>query len=379
MLFWFIAALLTLGASLSVLLPLSARREVGAVGADHEILVYRDQLAEVERDQQRGLLPESEAGEARIEIGRRILKADRERASSRSGSSTGLARWIAACAVLFVPLVSWGVYAAVGSPDLAAQPLSARLSKPASESSVDELVARAEQRLRANPDDGRGWETLAPVYLRLERFDQAAQAFRNALRLSGSSVERELGLGEALVAAARGEVTAEAQAAFGRALSLDPANMRAQFRLASALAQVGKANEARIGWNAMLAALPADSSWREPVTQALAELDGSAAGLSPATAGPTSADVAAASAMPDGDRRAMIERMVSSLDEKLRAEPQNADGWQQLVRSYLVLGRSADAQSALARGRNALGRGSEAEIRLAEFARTLGVDEAKEP
>ena len=222
MLFWVIAGLLTLGASLAVLMPLSGRRGAGSAAGAHDLEVYRDQLSELERDASRGLIAAAEAEQARAEIARRILKADRDIKSE--GALTrpeGKAlRAVAVAAVLAVPVVSWGIYAATGSPDLPSQPLSARLDKNPADSSVDELIARAEAHLAANPDDGRGWDVLAPIYARMGRYPEAATAFQNAIRLDGATAAREAGLGEALAGAAGGVITDEAQAAFQRALQL---------------------------------------------------------------------------------------------------------------------------------------------------------------
>ena len=75
MLFWVIAALLTLGASLAVLLPLAGRTAARTADGAHDLEVYRDQLAELDRDAARGLIQPAEAEQARAEIARRILKA----------------------------------------------------------------------------------------------------------------------------------------------------------------------------------------------------------------------------------------------------------------------------------------------------------------
>ena len=61
-------------------------------------------------------------------------------------------------------------------------------------------MAQVEAHLESNPDDGRGWEVVAPVYLRLGRFEDAVKARRNALRLIGANADREADLGEALIA-----------------------------------------------------------------------------------------------------------------------------------------------------------------------------------
>jgi cytochrome c-type biogenesis protein CcmH len=379
MLFWVIAALLTLGASLAVLLPLSGRRTVRVADALHDLEVYRDQLAELDRDAERDLIDPAEAEQARAEIGRRILKADKAVAAGEQNLSAGgrALRVLGMSAVLAVPLVSWGIYAITGSPGLPSQPLAARLEKSPAESTPDELVARAEAHLAANPDDGRGWGVLAPIYARMGRYAEAVTAYRNAIRLEGATAAREAGLGEALAGVAGGMVTTEAQEALQRALALDPAEIKARFLLASALAQQGSLGEAIDAWQTMLLTLPTDSPWREAILQAVNEGNrrlAQAAGV-PAR-GPSQQEIDAASGMSDSDRSAMIETMVAGLDERLRQNPKDVDGWSRLIRSYQVMGRTDSARDALKRGTAALGPDSPEAKRLAEFSASLGVQGA---
>lgn len=380
MLFWIVAALLTLGASLAVLAPLARGRRSVATAADHDLEVYKDQLQELERDSQRGLINPAEAEQARAEIGRRILKLGQRTNERQGGLASPTARMAAMVAVLGVPVVSWGLYGYLGSPDLPSQPLQARLEADPAKSSIDELVARAEKHLAANPDDGKGWDVLAPVYLRMGRFTDAVGAYHAAIRLEGSTAARESGLGEAMASAADGVISDEAEAAFNRALRLEPDYPKARFYLATAMAQDGKMQEAVAAWREMLVKLPADSPWRVPVEQAVAEADKRlAAGKAPSTTsgttalGPTQQEMDAAAAMSGADRSAMIETMVAGLDEKLRQNPKDPEGWRRLIRSYMVLGRKADALDALKRGAAALGEGSADATALTQFAATLGL------
>jgi len=269
MLFWVIAAILTLGASLAVLLPLAGGPKGASSAGEHDLEVYRDQLSELDRDMARGLIQPGEAEEARAEIGRRILRLGAAVPDIEAPRPSRTARLTATAAVLLVPLVSWGLYGVLGSPDLPSQPLAERLAKNPADSSVDELVARAEAHLAANPSDGKGWDVLAPIYLRLQRYPDAMTAYRNAIRLDGDSAVRRAGLGEAIANAAGGVVSADAQAAFEAALKLDPANAKANFYLALGLAQEGKKAEAVAAWQKMLGLLAPDSPWRGAVQQAL--------------------------------------------------------------------------------------------------------------
>jgi cytochrome c-type biogenesis protein CcmH len=375
--FWIIAALLTLGSCLAILWPLMRPVRGPAAGGAHDIEVYRDQLSELERDSARGLISPAEAEEAKAEIARRILRADEKRVSLTSDNGRS-GKWVVTAAVLAVPLVSWGLYSLVGSPGLPGEPLAARLAKNPANSSVDELVARAEAYLAKNPSDARGWEVLAPIYVRMNRFDDAVSAYQNAIRLGGDSAKLEAGLGEAMAGADGGMISARAEAAFRKALQLQPSNEMARFFLATAAAQGGRKGEAATAFHSMLASLSPDSPWREPIGEALASLSGNpptqdSANATPSTPGPTAADIQAASGMSGTDRLKMIEGMVANLDQKLRRNPADPEGWRRLVRSYKVLGKDKEAQDAVQRGVVALGAGTSAAKDLQTFAASLGV------
>lgn len=376
MAFWLVIGVLTVAASLSVIVPLSSRRRKGAFASTaHDIEVYRDQLAEVSRDADRGLIAAGEAEEARAEIGRRILRlAEHEAGGTDAPIRTRPARALAAAMVLAVPLLSWGLYAVLGSPELPGQPLAERLARNPGDSSVDELVARAEAHLRANPSDGRGWDVLAPIYLRLDRAEDSVTAYRNAIRLLGPSTTRESGLGEALAAASGGVVTEEAAAALRRALALDGSDPKAQYLLATAMAQEGKTQEARSALETMLAGLPAESPWRQMVMRAL---EGPSEGEQAARPGPSQDDVESAQAMSPADRSEMIEGMVARLDQRLRDNPADLVGWRRLIQSYTVLKRPDDARDALARGVAALGSATDAGRDLIAYAASVGVERSQ--
>ncbi|MER9371105.1 c-type cytochrome biogenesis protein CcmI [Mesorhizobium sp. M0491] len=354
---------------MAVLLPLAGGMKGIAPAGDHDLEVYRDQLAELDRDVGRGLIRAIDAGEARAEIGRRILRLGPAAQPGADNAQLSLAaKLIATVAVLAVPLVSWGLYGALGSPDLPSQPLAERLGKNPAATSVDELVARAEAHLAAKPLDGKGWDVLAPVYVRMQRFPDAVIAYRNAIRLDGESASRETGLGEAVAGAAGGVVSAEAQEAFEAALKMDPEDPKARFYLAMALAQEGRTAEAATALQGMQATLPAGSPWSIAVARALAEKE-----AMPPVPGSTTAAIDAAQSMPPQDRQAMIETMVVGLDEKLRQNPRDGEGWMKLVRSYVVLGKTGQARDALNRSIAVFGVDSDEARKFTAFAASLGV------
>src|ERR1700694_240340 len=228
MLLWLLIALMTGAAIFAVLWPLARGRERLARSAD--LAVYRDQLAEIERDRARGLIAGLEAEGARIEVSRRLLAADAEE-NRPAESALGRRRAAALLALIGIPVVAGILYLSLGSPDLPGVPLAARLDKPPELQDVGVLLRRVEAHLKANPEDGRGWEVIGPVYASPGRHEEAANARSEALRLLGPSADREADYGEALVAAARGGIDQDARAAFERAVTLDPAHAKARFFL----------------------------------------------------------------------------------------------------------------------------------------------------
>ncbi|GAA4522078.1 c-type cytochrome biogenesis protein CcmI [Chelativorans composti] len=373
MLFWIITAVLTAAASLAVMYPF-LRRDKGAAEAAYDLAVYKDQLAELENEVKRGLISEADAAEARAEIGRRILKlnATQER-SAAAGTSSKAVRAIAVLGVLAVPVVSWAVYSYLGSPGVPAMPLAARLQEDPANAPISELIARAEAHLASNPDDRRGWEALAPIYMRLGRFADAARAYQQIIALGGATANTYAMLGEALVGIEQGIVTAEAVKAFENALAEDPAEPRSRFFVALAKAQEGKIEEARALWTQMVADLPEGSPWRGIAEEALKGRgpDGEASAQDQAGSAGPRAD-GGSQQSPDGQQQ-MIEEMVARLDARLRESPNDPEGWQRLVRSYIVLQRTDAARDALQRGVKALGENTEAARDLSSFARGLGL------
>lgn len=370
MVFWLFAALLTLIAALAVLWPWLRPLGEAPAGTDGDVAVYRDQLAELDRDLARGVLAEGAAAEARAEIARRVIKASGDVAAATAPARS--LRFVHLAAILAVPVLGWAFYGVLGAPGMPAQPLAERMSKNPANNTVEELVARAESHLKANPQDVAGWEVIAPIYMRIGRTQEAAEAYRTAIRLSGATADREASLGEALLAIDNGVIGAESRAAFDRALGLDAKNAKARFFLALAAAQAGKLDDAKAQWTALIADADPASPWAGASKEALAQVDRISAGGVPAQdKGPSEADVAAAQDMSAADRTAMIESMVERLDASLKENPGDLDGWKKLVRSYLVMGKADAAKDAIARA----GRGLEP-ARLAElkaFAREAGM------
>lgn len=387
MLFWVTAAVMTAIATLALLRPVvRARSHASDAPELHDMEVYRDQLSEVDRDVADGLVDPVQAEVAKTEISRRLLGAARmsEAANPAGGpaGNRGLRRVAVIVMAIFMPVAALTAYLELGNPGLPQLPLSARLQADPQASDIAMLISKAEQHLAENPDDGRGWDVLGPIYLRTGRYEESAAAYRKAISFLGPSPARLSSLGEALFSASGGIVTEEANLAFQTARELDSSDPKPQFFLAVALAQAGKTEEARAALNGMLATAPADAPWIPAVQNQLAALQPNTGTLplsgagSAAPANPTRADIEAAQNMSPEDRQAMIGSMIESLEAKLAENPDNAAGWLRLVRSHVVIGNRDRAQASLDRAFAAFAPGSMESRQLSALAQELGLAEA---
>lgn len=370
MMLWSVLAIMTGAAIFAVLWPLSRRNRI--VSTDGNLAIYRDQIEEVGRDLQAGLIGAVEAEAARLEISRRMLAAadaNAAQASETGQSSLRRRRIVALVALVALPIFAGGLYLSLGSPQQPGAPLSSRAQAPMERRSIESMVAQIEAHLERNPTEGQGWEVLAPVYMRLGRFEDAVKARRNALQHLGATAARESDLGEALTGAANGIVTADARAAFERAAGLDAGDLKAQYFLGLAAEQDGKVSEAARIWTALLARIPEQAAYRPLIEQSLARIKPD----SP-QAGPGAADIAAAESLPPEQRAEMVRAMVARLAARLKQDGSDTESWLRLVRAYMVLGEPGKAREAASDARKAAGTDREKQRRLDEAFKGLGIE-----
>ena len=383
MLLWVIFAVLTALVLYVLLRPLAGRRTSQESRAAFNATVYRAQFGEIESDRERGLIGEGDAEAARLEIARRLLAIDAEERNNRLSPAHAPIRAITVGLAVALPLAALALYLIYGSPNLPDQPLNARLEDSANDKNLEVLAARVEARLRAHPQEGEGWEVIAPVYMGWRRYTDAAEAFRQSIRLLGESPKRLAGYGQALVLANDGVVSEDARHALERAIALDPNLIEPRLVLIIAKEQDGQYAAAADEWRAMLAAAPVDAPWRQLVAQRLAEDEAKLAGepvpgkpeAPPASSasGPSPGDLAVAQNMSPVDRQTMIETMVQRLADRLSQNGDDLAGWLKLVRAYTVLDRKDDAAKALARAKSQFTGNAEALQQLDALASELGL------
>lgn len=363
--FWAVAA----GVALAVALVLIAamRRTPGHATrtADADLAVYKDQLAEIERDLTRGTIGPEEATRLRAEVGKRVIEADRARAAGETLSGTGRTGVLAALILgLVVPggiAIYWWL-GAPGYPDMALVPrleaLDAGIAgRPGQEAELASLGKPRDAAL----DQRLGAELAAVTDLAAleERFRsafetgdlQAAVRVQErilALRGDQATANDHANLALALVAEAQGYVSPEAEAELRASLQRDMTNELSRYLVGEMFLQGGRYDQTFRFWRPLAEGGTPGSPWvksiRERISQ-VAELAGIRYALPNADgAGPSAEDMAAASDMSPEDRQQMIEGMVAQLSDRLAAEGGSVEDWNRLIRSLAVLERKDEAQ-----------------------------------
>jgi cytochrome c-type biogenesis protein CcmH len=379
MVLWIGFAALAVAVTWALTRPLVASRSAPAADADSELAVYRDQLNEIETERSQGLIAGADADAARVEVARRLIRRAEEAQSRDIADAARNAR--ARRAVLYVaaaiPVAALSLYLGVGSPTLPGRPYAARLDAPIEQATANDLVAKVEAHLRANPNDGRGWDVLAPVYMRMGDFRQAADAFQQAIRLEGESPKRLAGFARASIMLDNGVVGEPARRAYEKLRTLNPKSIEPLVWLAIAKEQDGDLAGAAADYKALAAQEPEDP-WRSLLDQRMKSVnmklvETPAVGVPPVEADDAGGKKPDFHTMAPEQRQAFIEQMVEGLASRLKTDGKDLAGWMQLVRSYVVLGRSEDANTALAAARKNFDGDAKALAQLQALAQVLGI------
>lgn len=378
MTFWLITMALALGSCALLALALW-RGHLGArPAAEFDLRVYRDQLSEVERDIERGIIKGDDAERVLTEISRRILTADKAlQDESVDVRSPKAARFVAIGALAAVLIGgSFALYRDLGAPGYGDLALStrieaaadARASRPdqaTAEASLPpfviapdtpetyaELIVKLREAVEKRPDDLQGATLLATHEMRLGNAVAAHAAQADVIRLKGATVNAEdyATYADMLIIAAGGYVSPEAEGALARVLRFDPKNGVARYYSGLMMLQVGRPDVAFRAWAQLLQDSGGDEGWVVPIREQIEDLAfraGVKYELPPAKdmslTGPNIEDIENAETMSDEERTEMIRGMVDRLSDRLATTGGSAEEWARLIGALGVLGEADQA------------------------------------
>ncbi len=291
---WVAAGLMILGALGGVFWPFLKKGQKSAPPdrVEYDLAVYKDQLAEVSRDLERGLMNESRAEAARVEIKRRILACAGADAleNQAKGLPAGVTRWVGLVCIVMIPLGAIGLYLQLGSPTFRDHPLAERNLEEERASQeraeIDRLVKGLTARLKQDPKNTRGWVLLGNTYVAADRYAQAVLAYRRALKLAGRRPDILSSLGEALVLEAQGRLTDKSRAILVEANDKNPMDPRPYFYLASDLADKGDLRGAIQHWVNLGVVSQPDAPWRGTIRRWI-QVASARLGIKPGSITPT--------------------------------------------------------------------------------------------
>lgn len=375
MMFWILAMLLL---AVCVAALAAGLRTVSRSGESPDVGVYRDQLRELDRDAERGVLAPEEAEAARTEVSRRLLAADRAGPTPMRGPGH---RWLG-LALVAVPIIgiSLATYLAIGAPGYPDLPLAgriaqveaARAARPSqdaaeaqaldridtSDAEVTAMATQLAKVLAERPDDLRGWKIAVQTQSRLGDLEAAWRSQARVIALlADAATAEDLSLqAELMVMAAGGYVSPEAEQVLDEAARRDPESGIARYYAGLMYAQQGRPDLAWGIWRGLIADSRPDSPWLDPIyaqIEAVSAAAGEPTPLSelPQPRGPTAGAVAASGDMSPEDRVQMVQGMVDGLAARLADQGGPVEDWARLITSYGVLGRTEDAGSIYEEGK----------------------------
>lgn len=375
MAFWIAAGFVCLVVASIVFLAARRPPEALSPAAAYDLQVYRDQLAELDRDVARGTLTKDEAARARNEVSRRILEADRtlQQGQRTEGVSRRGTAVIGLGLVAVVAGAVW-LYGQIGAPGYPDLPIGRRIAmieetreiRPSQELAEEqvpdrptpnadperaEMVAQLRTVMEQRPDDTEGLTLLAANEAMLGNFRAAHRAQERLINLLGDEAtgRHYIDLAEMMIFAAGGYVSPEAEQALRAGLAREPRDGTGRYYAGEMYAQQGRPDQALPIWSNLLAESRPEAPWVRPIRGQLADIAFAAGveldpALLAAPRGPSPADIEAAQGMEAADQQAMIESMVEGLADRLSTEGGTPQDWAQLITAYGVLGRTNAAQ-----------------------------------
>ena len=385
--FWIVAGAMSALAALVIFAAVNRQRTASTPNAAYDLQVYKDQLSEIDRDLDRGILNDDDAARARTEVSRRILEADRavqqDKATTQIGPKGALVIGVALVATVGLALL---VYTQLGAPGYRDLPIAeriaiieegraARASQEQAEAEVppmprlevsdelEEMVVQLRTIIERRPDDIQGIRLLAQNEARLGNFRAARLAQARLITLLDEDVTalEHIDMAEMMILGAGGYVSPEAETQLRTGFEMDPRNGTARYYAGLMYAQQGRPDLAFPIWRDLLAESTGDAPWVEPIMLQIEEvafLAGTqrelenlpqpqppAAPANDDLRGPSADQIEAASDMSSEDRGAMIQNMVAGLAERLASEGGAPEEWAQLIGALIVLGREDEARA----------------------------------
>ena len=251
--FALIATLLLVAVTALILPPLWLGRRKPTQLAERKeanLIIFRDQLAELERERNEGTLAEKDFEQAKNELQHRLLE-EVEVEPSMADASNAPARKTAIAIIALLPILALAGYTLLGTP----KALDPSQTQPAPKVTPDQILGMVEklaEKVKANPDDLKGWLMLARSYKTLGRFEDAAVAYGKAESMVDKDPDLLASYAETLAMAGDKGLQGKPRQLVGKALKLDPKHPHSLFLAGAAAMEAGENKKGIAYWEALL-------------------------------------------------------------------------------------------------------------------------------
>lgn len=218
--------------------------------------VYRDQIADLDREHESGHISDTEWQQSRDELSMRLLE-DTSAQDDPVAKQEKPALWTAVLVAVALPLSAVGMYMWVGEPD-ALNPMAVQSNDKVDPTQLLQMAESLAQKLNDKPDNLQGWVMLGRTYRTLEKFDASVQAYDRALKLSADD-DLKLERVEVLAMKSQGNFEGEPWNVIRDILQRDPQNYGALLMAGSASYSHEKFADALKYWQQARKPLAADN------------------------------------------------------------------------------------------------------------------------
>lgn len=347
-----IAAFMTLLVVAWLIYPLLRPKKGNGISSERiNIDIHRDQLKALENDLARGVISQQDFEATRDELQLRLLDDTEsyETVKAENASIFWTSKRSAVAIGLTVPVCAALIYLQLGAPG-AINPPPPEVQSQNESQQVRQMVDTLAAKLKANPDNPSGWAMLARSYKVMGRLAEAELAFANAGEIVYSSPDILLDYADVLAARAN-TIEGKPLELVNKALAMNPTHPLGLMMSAVAAYRRAEYKLAIAQWEKILPQLEPGSADAQQIQTEIADARAKA-GLTPETPSLANSEASKLPPVPAGAAAGMtpemINQMVERLATRLKANPDDTAGWQQLARAYTVLGRTAEAAQATA-------------------------------
>lgn len=268
---------------LALLLWPLLRKQVVLAGTSQDernLDIYRDQLRELDDDRASGLIDETQYAQGRREIERRVLEETAAGEGATPPATTALppARKLAIALAVVIPLLSVGAYLKLGNT-AALDPANTQRHEVTPEmvaGMIDQLKAKLAQN-PDGPDALTGWLMLAKTTYAMNRFDDAAKAYREVIKRKSDDPDVLTDAAD-VIGAVQGKLDGEPEQLINKALQLDPKHLKALALAGTAAFDRNEFAKAADVWQKILEILPPDAEVRSQIEASINEARQKASG-----------------------------------------------------------------------------------------------------